>query len=423
MPRMTEALVERGLQDEQRRSAWLLVRVRVAALLVVVPVVALFGLGLQHPGWRELLLPTSVWLGAAVVLWAVVRARPVHPLFTGLCLALLDVPLVWWGQHASMATTDQPNGTAAFTLGLMAMVVAVSTLSLSRLAPWLVAGLAAVFQWALMAEAHTTLGPRIVGVVVLAVVAAVGSAMAHRLRRLVVEVARSEVKRARLNRYFSPHVAEALEAATKDDVGPVVREVTLLFSDIRDFTSMSSELAPAQVVELLNEVHGRMVKVLFRHGGTLDKFIGDGVMAYFGAPLPEPEHARRAVEAALAMVAELEVLNVEREARGAQRLRLGIGLHSGQVVVGDIGSPDRLEYTAIGDTVNLASRIEGLTKTHGAVLLASAETRRQAGESFGWREAPPVMVKGKSEPVRTFIPAGLPGADAPEPAGADAPRG
>src|SRR6185295_4801737 len=97
---------------------------------------------------------------------------------------------------------------------------------------------------------------------------------------------------------------------------------------------------------------GRMVKVLFAHGGTLDKFIGDGLMAYFGAPLADQEHARHAVEAALAMVHELAVLNTERVARGQSELRLGIGLHSGQVVVGDIGSPDRLDYTATADTEN-----------------------------------------------------------------------
>src|SRR5262249_5691049 len=149
------------------------------------------------------------------------------------------------------------------------------------------------------------------------------------------------------------------------------REVTILFADLRDFTSLSERLTGTQVVAMVNEFHGRMVSALFSHGGTLDKYLGDGLMAYFGAPVAS---ADRAVRCALAMQRALDALNVERTARGESALHMGIGIHTGTVVLGDIGAPQRREYTAIGDAVNVASRIQGLTKMHGVPILLSEET-------------------------------------------------
>jgi len=179
----------------------------------------------------------------------------------------------------------------------------------------------------------------------------------------------------------------------------------VLFSDIRDFTTMSGALPPADVVRLLNEYYGHMVERIFQHGGTLDKFIGDGIMAYFGAPLPDADHAAHALECALAMLDELARLNTERAERGEAPLRIGIGLHTGVAVVGDIGSPARrLDYTAIGDTVNIASRIEGLTKQAGTPVLVSAATRDRVGARYTWRAFPPMSVRGKAEPMALFAP-------------------
>ena len=180
------------------------------------------------------------------------------------------------------------------------------------------------------------------------------------------------------------------------------RELSVLFSDIRGFTSLSEIAPPEDVVALLNQYFSKQVGVIFAHGGTLDKFIGDAIMAFWGAPVAAEDHARQAVSAALAMSAALDDLRGEMGALG-DGLEVGIGVHSGRAVVGFIGSADRLDYTAIGDTVNLASRVEGLTKGMARVLVTEA-TRNAAGDAFEWRDCGVHRAKGREEGVRLFEP-------------------
>jgi adenylate cyclase len=205
-------------------------------------------------------------------------------------------------------------------------------------------------------------------------------------------------------RFLDPQVVSELIGRGEIDyrARAVTREITVLFSDIRGFTSLSETAAPDDVVALLNRYFTSQVEIIFKHGGTLDKFIGDGIMAFWGAPTAHPDHARRAVLAALEMSAALDELRDELGALGAG-LDIGIGLHTGSAVVGFIGSDERLDYTAIGDTVNCASRVESTTKGISRILVSKA-TREAAGEGFEWRDRGLHRVKGRGEELHLFQP-------------------
>lgn len=205
-------------------------------------------------------------------------------------------------------------------------------------------------------------------------------------------------------RFLDPRVVAQLVA--RGDFDPrnsgELREVSVLFTDIRGFTALSRVSSPQEVVDMLNRYFSKQVQVVFRHGGTLDKFMGDAIMAFWGAPVATPDHARMAVAAALDMSAALVEMRGELGAVGAG-LEIGIGIHTGPAIVGFIGSSDRLDYTVIGDTVNVASRIEGATKGIARVLVSEA-TRAAVGDAYEWRDCGAHSVKGVETPVQLYEP-------------------
>jgi len=213
-------------------------------------------------------------------------------------------------------------------------------------------------------------------------------------------------------RFLDPRVVDELVKTGEfsRDKKPEAREITILFSDIRGFTSLSETRTPEAVVELLNRYFSQQVEVIFKHGGTLDKFIGDAIMAFWNAPTENPRHAEQAVAAALEMGEALDRFKKElAETDGTLAdFDIGIGVHTGQAVVGFLGSDDRLDYTAIGDTVNLASRIEGCTKGVARVLVSGA-TRdacaRHKESVFSFRNHGEFHVKGRDQGVELLEPA------------------
>jgi adenylate cyclase len=245
-----------------------------------------------------------------------------------------------------------------------------------------------------------------VGVVLVYVGHALLAFAAEREQRMVVK------------RIFSRYVPEAVVnqlAAHPESValGGQRRVLTLLFTDLAGFTGLSEKLDPERAADLLNRYLTAMNEVIFRHGGTIDKFIGDAVMAFWNAPLADEAHARRALQAAIEMQQAMAQLNAGLAAEGLPPLGMRVGLHTGDALVGNMGSNiGRLSYTAIGDTVNLASRLEGANKAYGTAILFSAATL-QAAQTQGWAGAPDlppvrpvdrVQVKGRAEAVDVFSP-------------------
>jgi len=234
-----------------------------------------------------------------------------------------------------------------------------------------------------------------------------GSMLGHRY--LVTDRQKHRIRRL-FGLYLSPTVVSRMvESDLLPELGGEMREVTVWFSDLANFTALSEGLSPGELVALMNRYFSAVTDIIEAHGGFVDKYIGDAVVAVFGAPLDDPHHAGHAVAAALTAAARLEEMNAAGEL-GGRKIVTRTGINTGQALVGNVGSSHRFNYTVMGDTVNLASRLEGANKAMGTLLLVSGETVTQLPESMVLREVGMIRVKGRQMPVRVFEPLAMRGA-------------
>jgi adenylate cyclase len=229
--------------------------------------------------------------------------------------------------------------------------------------------------------------------------------------RLVVEQAEQRTIREALGRYLSPVVSQwVLADPERLRLGGETREMTVLFSDLRQFTTLAHALPPSALVSLLNTYRAAMADVVFRHDGVLAQYAGDAIEAFWNAPMDQADHARRACLTALDMVAALDTLRPVFAARGWAHLDLGVGINTGEMVVGNMGSKDRLIYTAVGDPVNVAARLEELSKEYGVHIVVGEATLAAEPSAFTYRFLDRVAVRGRGEPLCCYEVLGRAGA-------------
>jgi len=383
--------IDHTLREEARRAEIMLASVRALALGLVTMLNTFLYFVPRAAGWPRATavfpLLAAGWLGASLVILEVVRRgnyrswmRVAFPVVDGGLIAATFV-IAW---NTSVEGDDRSrHGVLAVWIVCWALLAASGGLRLSRGATVWTTAIAEI-GFVLTTWGATEPFWVLYGVSMLASVGALSMWMTQITRRAI----RSEVGRVTLTRFLPDRV---VDAAREDPMAlltdPKSLEATVLVSDLRGFTSLAETLTPNESLTLLNEIQGAFARAVRSEGGTVDKFIGDGMLAVFGAPEPMEDDAERAIEAVRRMRLALESVNVARKKQSLPVLRMGVGIHSGPVVTGCLGSGAHLEFTVIGDTVNTTSRLESATKEKDVDVLVSATTAARLASQSGAREA------------------------------------
>ena len=430
-----QKFAEAALADSKREGLWLAVRARWVALAVIA-----LTLPIMNPHWEVIYYIVSLGL-FAVIGWAQLKvgkagvSRP--ELFLMFCdLALLTfiavVPNPWSPGGWPIGMQFRFNTFIYFFVLLATAPLAYSWRTVIAMGTWTAALWAVGVGWVwLQPETHAALAERVraaVGsdvrmfalidptaihiaarfqeIVVFLIVAVTLAVAVRRSNALLVSHAGIERERTNLARYFSPNVVEQLSKNDEPLKQVRTENVAVLFADIVGFTAYADGRSPAEVIGTLRRFHERMEREIFRYEGTLDKYLGDGLMATFGTPFPGASDAGNALRCAQTMLGAIDDLNRERRHRGEPPIRISIGLHYGQVVLGDIGL-NRLEFAVIGTTVNAASRLESLTREFGCAIIASDDLVQRARAETSSSDAdfthlvaqPPQAIRGLEQPL------------------------
>jgi len=399
----------RALAVERERNSRQISAFRFFALVVVI-ILQLFFVVLTDDWTGAPMGPLTGYAVVAAAAWRLRRRFDSWAAWSGYTIAAVDLPMVFWLVRSSSRATIAA-GTPELANGVMMILpltyagfIAMASLALDTRQTVAAAVTASVFQWVALSGIGHDFTFLTMITMFTSLIAAVCVYWREQTVRVVRETSVEQLRRERLGRYFSPQVA-TLVAAGGVTSDAERREVTVLFADLRDFTRLAEGLDPRQVVVLLNRFHSAMVEVVFAHGGTLDKYLGDGLMVYFGAPVAQPDQAARAVRCALGMQQTLATLNRQGGALASPSLRMGIGVHTGLAVVGDIGAESRREFTVIGDAVNVAARLEQLTKQFELPVLVSASTVAATDGVMPFRLVDRVNLRGRAEAVEVYAPA------------------